>query len=235
MVTVEPEVEAGAEVEAGVADRLDGDRPRGAVEHRRLNDAAEDAPVVRIEAQFGTHGRERFDPAVGMFDATLEARLLVAEDAQLPVLVMDRVATAVGALEQHRAPREAKVQLQRRARRPRPRRRPAGRRRPGARPTSDRGSRTTSRSRCHGGRRQHRPIPRRHRSGDSAALRHRDGSPVATAARRAVRARVARPPRTPTRTRSAPRRSLRNGSERAGTVRARRTATVPRRCGRGRR
>ena len=191
-------------MEPGVADRLDGDRPRGAVVHREVQRPAEHPAVDRVEAQVGPERGEPLDPAVGVLDAALDRRLLVTAEPELPVLVVQRVPRAVGALEQHRAPREAE------------RRSPTG----------------TPPSRSVGGdadvlahaprvvaRREPRvgrdlvaravdldPAGRRRRSGGSAARRRRGGSRGATADGRALRARAARPPRRSTRTRSARRR-----------------------------
>ena len=51
MVAVEPEVQPDAEMDAGVAERLDRDRPGRAVGHREVQRAAEDAPVGGVVAQ----------------------------------------------------------------------------------------------------------------------------------------------------------------------------------------
>src|SRR5260370_25649359 len=105
MVSVETEVEAGAEVEAGVADRFDGERSRTAVTHGAVHDAAEHAPGDGVEPQLWFDGGEGFDSAVGVLDTALELLFLVARHAQAPVLMVNRVPRAVRALEQHWAPR----------------------------------------------------------------------------------------------------------------------------------
>ena len=107
VVPVEPEVQAATEMESGVAHRFDGDRAGGAVGHREVQRAAEHAPVDRVEPELGPQRGEAFDLPVGVLDAAFDHRLLVAERAHQPMLVVDRVDGAVGSFEHHRAPREA--------------------------------------------------------------------------------------------------------------------------------
>ena len=71
-VAVEPEVEAGAEVEAGVAHRRDGDRPLRSVGHRAGELGAEQPAVVVAHRERGHERGERLAAAVGVLDAALQ-------------------------------------------------------------------------------------------------------------------------------------------------------------------
>ena len=105
-VAVEPEIEAGPEMEPGVADRLEGDRPLGAVGVVKWNVPPSTRRLTGSKRTLGPQRHEPLDPAVGVLDTALDRRLLVAAEPELAVLVVQRVARAVGALEEHRAPRE---------------------------------------------------------------------------------------------------------------------------------
>ncbi len=74
VVAVEAEVQPAAEMDAGVAQRLNGDRPVAAVGHREVHRAAEHAPVGRSKRRSGRSRGEALDACRRVLDAAFDQR-----------------------------------------------------------------------------------------------------------------------------------------------------------------
>ena len=85
-MTVEAEVQAGAEVEAGRRQRGDREVAGRAVVHRRVQHAAAQATVDRVDVELGHERGVGLASPVGVFEATLQLDALpVAEAVALVV------------------------------------------------------------------------------------------------------------------------------------------------------
>ena len=184
-VAVEPEVEAGAEVEAGVAHRRDGDRPRRSVGHRAGELGAEQPAVVVAHRERGHERGERLAAAVGVLDAALQLDPLPAAERVALVVEVDPVAAAVGSLAQHRRPDDDRLH----ARRPGCVRHVVERRahHVAHAPRVVAGGHRRRCRRARDARRRPRPSPSRSRSGGSGRCRRRGAARRGCGAARAAR------------------------------------------------
>jgi hypothetical protein len=101
-VAVEAEVQPGPQVEAGVAERGDRERPVRPVGHHRPQRGGRQAAVVVPHLRLDHQGRERLPPPVGVLDAALELDALPAAEGVALVVEVDAVAAAVRPLAQDR-------------------------------------------------------------------------------------------------------------------------------------
>ena len=81
-VTVEAEVQAGAEMEAGRRERGDREVARRAVAHRRVQHAAAQTPVHRVDVELGNERGVGLASPVGVFEAALELDALPVAEAR---------------------------------------------------------------------------------------------------------------------------------------------------------
>ena len=173
-LVVEPEVEAGAQVEAGLVQRRDREGALDARRGRAVQHAAPQPPVDGVERQLGDDGDKGLPATVGVLDPTLGRHLPVVADRVLLVEDVQGVRLAVV--------RSRRASVTRGSGRPGPGPRPgSGRRRPEPRPCSapprsGPGSRTRCSVRSACARRRPRPSRGPHRCGGSGRCRRRSGS-----------------------------------------------------------